>query len=540
MPARVLLIESDLEQQIRLRDALAEGGIEVVGEASGASEALALAIDLAPDVVLVDTETIGGPAAIELARSLRRDTDVPLVFISMAGSAKTERVADLVAVGARAYVVRDRTSDIVAAVNAVHDGTGFLSPEATRPVLDEVSRLYERERVRNDELEELVRQLQDLSVTDWLTGLKNHGFYFERLSEELDRGLRHRRPLSVAIADIDDFKAINDTRGHAAGDHVLQEVSRAMTDAIRSADVLCRIGGEEFGFILPETDSEGALLVAERIRESIAERSITGVGRVTVSIGVASVPEHAVDRDEIMEAADRALYLAKRQGKNRTRVSGEVVNLTAQSQGSQRGVGHIVDLLVRVLRLRGADLAGHAERSAEVAVSLGAHLHLNTHQLEHLRVAALLQDVGKIGVPDAILYKQGPLTPKEWEVIQEHPKKGFELVGGLVHPEAAEAVLSNHERFDGKGYPHGLQGQEIPLLARVLLVADAYSAMTGRRPFREPMQSPDAMKELRRHSGTQFDPGIVNAMSELIAAMQPELETDAAVVAFPESRAAGD
>ena len=540
MTPRVLLFETDDSQRAQLHAALDDAGIEIVADATGPAEALTLVDDLEPDVVLVDVEALGGPTAIDLARTLRRNSDVPLVFIAAPDSPPTERVVELVAVGARAYVVRDRPEDIVAGIRAVHEGSGFLSREATRPVLNEVARLYERERVRNDELEELVRQLQDLSVTDWLTGLKNHGYYFERLTEELDRSLRHRRSMSVVIGDIDDFKVINDTRGHAAGDHVLQEVSRAMADAIRSADILCRIGGEEFGFILPETDSKGALLVAERIRESIAARSITGVGRVTVSLGVASVPEHAVDRDEVMEAADRALYLAKRQGKNRTRVSGEVVNLSSQSSSHQRGVGHIVDLLVRVLRLRGEDLAAHAERSAEIAVSLGAHLQLNTHQLEHLRVAALLQDVGKIGVPDAVLYKQSPLTPEEWDLIREHPKKGFELVGGLIHPEAAEAVLSNHERFDGKGYPHGLVGQEIPLLARVLLVADAYAAMTGQRSYRKAMSGPEAMKELRRNSGTQFDPAIVNAMSELSAALQPELDGDAAVVAFPESRAAGD
>ena len=367
-----------------------------------------------------------------------------------------------------------------------------------------------------------MRQLQDLSVTDWLTGLKNHGYFFERLSNELDRSLRHRRPLSVIIADIDDFKVVNDTRGHAAGDRVLQEVSAVMADTVRSADVVCRIGGEEFAMVLPETDSAGALLVAERIREQIAGLAIPGVGQTTVSLGIACVPEHAVDRDEIMEAADRALYMAKRNGKNRTRLAGDVVSIGTVASGHRTGRNQVVELLVRVLRLREPALASHAERTADAAIALGARVSLNTAQLEHLRVAALLQDVGKIGVPDSILYKSGPLTDEEWQQIKEHPKKGFELVGGLIHPEASEAVLANHERWDGAGYPRGLREEEIPLLARVLLVADAYVAMTVDRPFRRAISGPEALQELRAHAGSQFDPKMVEAMEAVATTIQIE------------------
>ncbi|MBT8214474.1 MAG: diguanylate cyclase [Acidimicrobiia bacterium] len=536
MSARVMIIDGDRTARSLLRDTLTAAGIEVVAEANDCDEARLLIEGSQPDIALVDVAGIRENAS-EVARSLREQSAFTMAIIAMAPAERADRVAELVGAGAVGYVIKEDERQLLAAVEAIHKGEGFLSPEVARPVLDEVSRLYEREKIRNDELEELVRQLQALSVTDWLTGLKNHGYYFDRLSDELDRSLRHRRPMSVVIGDIDDFKQINDTRGHAAGDRVLQEVSAAMADAIRSADIVCRIGGEEFGFLLPETDSAGSVLVAERVREAVAALNITGVGSVTVSLGVASVPEHAVDRDELMEAADRALYLAKREGKNRVRVAGQAVALGGSKSQKSNGRMQIVDLLVRVLRLRDPRLAEASTRTAEVAIALGAQANLSTARLEHLRVAALLQEVGKIGVPDSVLYKRGALTEDEWKQIREHPKKGFELVGGLIHPEAGEAVLANHERWDGAGYPRGLKGEEIPLLARVLLVADAYVAMTMDRPFRTAMTPQDALEELRKNAGTQFDPGVVDLMGDLASAMQLAEQQEAEVIDFPEQAA---
>lgn len=538
MANRVLLVDGDPDHSAAVAAALRGAGLDLVAQAVDGAEAKALVAEQQPDIALIDVATLGKSGA-DLARELRKDS-AGLAIVAMAHEGEPHRVAELVGAGTKGYVIKGNVREVVAAVRAVAAGSAFLSPDVTEPVLEEVVRLYDSERVRNGELEDLVRQLQDLSVTDWLTGLKNHGYFFERLADELDRGLRHRRPLSVLIGDIDDFKQINDTRGHAAGDQVLQEVSATMADAIRSADIVCRIGGEEFAMLLPETDSAGARLVAERVRESVAALSIPGVGTVTVSIGVASVPEHAVDRDELMEAADRALYLAKRDGKNCTRISGDVVILASSpGKGSKRASrNQVVELLVRVLRLRDVMLAEQADRTAEVAVALGAQKSLTTAQLEHLRVAALLQDVGKIGVPDRILHKAGPLTDEEWDMIKKAPKKGFELVGGLVHPEAGEAVLANHERWDGTGYPRGLRAEEIPLLARVLLVADAYVAMTTDRPFREAMSPHEALDELRTHAGSQFDPDVVVSMDDLAAAMQLDETTEGEVIAFPDDRIA--
>ncbi len=513
---RVAIVDPDADRAARATAALTAAGHEVVLRSGTPADAARTLAARDPQVVVVD---------IEVAPEGLPDLpgDPPLVVVAPAELAG--RAAELVAAGVRGFVLRGETAELVAAVDAVADGSSLLSAEVTRPVLDEVARLYDRERVRNQELQELVRQLQALSVTDWLTGLKNHGYFFERLNEELDRALRHRRPLALLLADLDDFKQVNDARGHAAGDRVLQTVGEVMMDALRSADIVCRLGGEEFGILLPETDGPGAFLVAERIRESMANRAITGVGKVTISFGVAAVPEHAIERDELVESADRALYLAKREGKNRTRLAGQIVAL--QSPPVARPLrGEIVELLVRVLRLRDPNLADHALRTAEVGVALGAHLALTAAELEHLRVASLLQDVGKIGVPDSILFKRGPLSEREWQTIREHPRRGFDIVGHFVHPDAAEAVLANHERYDGLGYPRGLVGEEIPFLARVLLVADAYAAMTGERSFKAPLSSEEALDELRAHSGKQFDPQVVEGMAELAVALEIEVGLD--------------
>ncbi len=534
---RVLILDADAQRRADATAHLEQRGLTIVGHAADLDEARAAVRSDRPAVVVVALASVGD-AGPDTVRALRKAAGGSLGIVVTAAATEWERSAEVVAAGVDAFVVEGKADDLVEAVEAVAGGASLLSPEMTRAVLDEIARLYDRERIRNDELQELVRQLQALSVTDWLTGLKNHGYFFERLDEELDRSLRHRRPLSLLLADLDDFKLVNDSRGHAAGDRVLQAVGEVLIDTLRSADIVCRLGGEEFGVLLPETDGPGAFLVADRIREAIAARSVSGVGKVTISFGVAAVPEHAVDRDELLESADRALYLAKREGKNRTRLAGQVVSL--QSPPVARPLrGEIVELLVRVLRLRDPHLADHALRTAEVAVALGAHLAMSAGDLEHLRVASLLQDVGKIGVPDSILLKKGPLSESQWQTIREHPKRGFDIVGNLIHPDAAEAVFANHERFDGAGYPRGLAGEEIPFLARVLLVADAYAAMTGHRPFKAPLSSHEALDELRNHAGRQFDPVAVEAMAELAVALELEPPAQGRVVDVPRRAADG-
>ncbi len=511
---------------------LASARVEVVGEAASGEQALALARSANPTVAVIDVG-LAGIGAAATARRLREEARSRLEVVAVASFENIGRVGDIVAAGAAAYVVKGKPAELIAAVKSVSVGSGLLSAEASRPVLEEVSRLYDRERVRNLELEKMVSRLQAQSVTDSLTGLKNHGFFFDRLAEELERASRYQRPLAVIIADIDNFKMVNDAFGHAAGDAVLRALGDVFRTQLREVDLACRIGGEEFGFVLPETDEEGGMRAAERIRTGVASHPIAEVGNVTVSLGVAVFPEHAMERDELLESADTALYQAKHEGKNCSRLAGES-SMTVQLTRARPTTGPVVGALLAALRMRVPYLAEHSVRVAELAPVLGEGLGLSVARLGRLRLAALLHDVGMLGVPDAILIKPGPLDAAEWDVVRDHPQNGYDLVADAVHVEVAGAVLCHHERMDGTGYPRGLGGGEIPLLARILLVADAFDAMTMPRSYQRPLSVPDALAELRRNAGTQFDGQVVEVLAEHL-----DRGRSSNVVDFPQRGVAG-
>jgi diguanylate cyclase (GGDEF)-like protein len=511
---------------------LASARVELVGEAASGEQALALARTAHPTVAIIDAGLPGmGPA--ETARRLREEADRRLEVVAVASFESIARIGDMVAAGAAAYVVKGKPAELIAAVKSVSVGSGLLSAEASRPVLEEVSKLYDRERVRNIELERMVSRLQALSVTDSLTGLKNHGFFFDRLAEELERASRYQRPLAVIIADIDNFKQVNDAFGHAAGDAVLKSLGDVFRTQLREVDLACRIGGEEFGFVLPETDEQGGMRAAERIRSAVESFVIEDVGTVTVSLGVAVFPEHATERDELLESADTALYQAKHEGKNCSRLAGDS-SMTVQLTRARPTTGPVVGALLAALRMRVPYLAEHSVRTAELAPVIGAGMGLSVARLGRLRLAALLHDVGMLGVPDSILVKPGPLDSTEWDIVRGHPQNGHDLVSDAVHAEVSEAVLSHHERMDGTGYPRGLAGTEIPLLARILLVADAFDAITMPRAYQRPLEPLEAITELRRNAGTQFDPEVVEVLAQHIGG-----ERTSNVFEFPQRNVAG-
>ncbi|MGH9166333.1 MAG: diguanylate cyclase [Acidimicrobiia bacterium] len=539
MELRVLLVDDEAAARSALASVLVAAGIEVVGEASTGREAVELAAVSQPTVAVVDV-SLPDMEGAEAARLLREGAHRVEVIASAAYS-EIERVAEMVGVGASSYVVKNRPEEVLGAVRAVQIGSGLLSAEASRPVLDEVARLYERERTRNEELEHVVVQLQALSVTDWLTGLKNHGYFFDRLSEELARARRFERPLAVVLADLDDFKAVNDAHGHAAGDAVLRMVGEVLRTHLRAVDIACRVGGEEFGLLMPDTSAEGAVRVAERVREAVHRRRVPGVGTITVSLGVAVFPDHALDRDDLMKSADNALYLAKRQGKNCTvLLDRHLVEVEPLERLPHEAAGPVVRALLAALRMRAPHLAARSERLAELARSFGTKLGLSALELEQLRLAAALHDVGMLGVPDTILHKPGPLTEDEWRLMQTHPEDGYSLIVDAVHPDVAQAVVSHHERADGSGYPRGLQADEIPLLGRALIVIDAYQAMTTERPYERTFTPEAALTELRRHVGTQFDEPMVEAMvATAMEAGWVEADPQARVIEFPTQNSAG-
>jgi diguanylate cyclase (GGDEF)-like protein/putative nucleotidyltransferase with HDIG domain len=349
----------------------------------------------------------------------------------------------------------------------------------------------------------LHEQSREQARHDSLTGLLGHRVFHEVLEAQIAAG----EPFSALLFDIDDFKQINDLHGHQTGDHALRLVSDALRQATRGSDSVFRIGGEEFCALLPGLAEEDALEVAEAVRRRVAAIVSALPNPVTVSVGVASFPVHGSERDELLAGADAALYAAKRSGKNRTCIAG--VETSHVLGASNREIG------LELLHRKDADTVSHSVHVAILCVEIARALAVGDERLDDLRVAARLHDVGKIAVPDAILNKPGPLDEDEFRIIKTHTVVGSELLAswGLAGPAAI--VLQHHERVDGSGYPAGLRGDEILVESRIVHVADAYIAMIRDRPYRKAMQRDDAFAELVRHSGTQFDAAVVEALVAL-------------------------
>jgi diguanylate cyclase (GGDEF)-like protein len=519
MPAKVLVVDDN----DGIRHALVEllsthPDLEVVGDAPDGESAIRLAQELSPDVVLMDVK-MPGMDGIEATRRIRQiDPNVQIVAHTAYEDATL--VSDMVKAGAKSYLLKGAEAEsITNALTSVLDGRSVLDEATTRPVLDEIEVLYQKEQERTRELEALVRQLQELTVTDYLTGLYSHRFFHDRLEEELARAQRYRRPLSLMILDLDDFKLVNERFGYSVGDQVLKELASRLRSECRSIDIACRIGGEEVAIILPETYSTAAGHLAERLRQRVSSESFEAAGNLTCSIGVAGYPTDAATRDDLLTRANMALARAKSLGKDTV-----VVYKPAWTEEIQDGSERIrrefllrsVFALAAAVDARDRYTAQHSQRLAEYSQLIASEIGFSRAELESLRLSALLHDVGKIGIRDAVLLKPGRLTDDEFAEMKLHPDIGHKILQGAVDGQILSVVRHHHERFDGTGYPDGLARDEIPLGARCLLVADAFDAMTSHRVYRKALPMERVVDELRRHSGTQFDPEIVKVFLGLL------------------------
>ena len=353
-----------------------------------------------------------------------------------------------------------------------------------------------------------------LALTDPLTGLGNHRSFHERLQRELTAAEQEHGMLSVCLVDIDDFKQVNDRFGHPAGDVVLGQVA----SRLRQGGESFRLGGDEFAVLLPGLDDRSAVAVANSIVERIGALVLDEIGSVTVSAGVATYPVQGVARDELIRLADSALYWAKEDGKNQARtyepVKLDVVALEALSEEPDRSARYrAAASLAKAVDARDAYTGSHSERVGELAARIARRLGIDEPQVELTRLAARLHDLGKLAIPEEILRKPAELNETERLVLERHPQIGHRMLESLGVDPIADWVLHHHERWDGSGYPNGLTGDEIPLGARIIFVADAFDAMTSQRVYRKPLSETEALAELRRCSGTQFDPEIVRAFS---------------------------
>ena len=380
-----------------------------------------------------------------------------------------------------------------------------------------------------------------LALTDPLTGLGNHRHFHERLQRELQQAEENATPLTLCFIDLDDFKGINDRFGHPSGDRVLSQVA----GRLRQGGEAFRLGGDEFALLLVGQDENVALAAANSIVARIGAVALGHIGNVTVSAGLATFPVQGHGRDELIRLADSALYWAKEHGKNRVRLYRpdvvELAELNRLAAGPDRAARYrAAASLAQAVDARDTYTGSHSERVADRAARLATRLGLDVGQVELTRLAGSLHDLGKLAIPEEILRKAGELTDSERLVLQRHPEIGHRMLDSLGVDPVAEIVLHHHERWDGAGYPSGLRGENTPLGARIIFVVDAYDAMTSDRVYRPRLSHEEALAELRRCSGTQFDPLIVDAFIEELDSRDQALHGDLESLGDVEEKIGGE
>ncbi len=339
-------------------------------------------------------------------------------------------------------------------------------------------------------------KIKYLSFHDPLTGLYNRA-YFE---EELERyNFPRYYPLSLVSIDVNGLKVVNDTFGHNQGDKLLQHLASLLTLVSRKGDILSRIGGDEFAILLPSTTSKQVHKICQRIRKVCEEDKTKPVYlRPSISLGQATQEGEYQDIDTLLKEADNKMYQDKL--------------FSAKSREK-----YLLDSFCMILAERDPHAEDHAQRLQELALSLGKKIGLTEYQLNNLKLLALLHDIGKIGIPDSILFKTYTLTPSEWKKMKEHPKIGYRMAKNIPDfAPIAREILYHHEHWDGNGYPEGLKKEEIPVLSRIIAIVDAYDVMQSRRPYKGKISKAKALREIKRYAGTQFDPQLVEIFLKMV------------------------
>lgn len=340
------------------------------------------------------------------------------------------------------------------------------------------------------------REIRYLSFHDKLTGLYNRAFFEAEAGRLMCEPVR---PFSLILGDVNGLKLVNDAFGHQHGDRLLQNIARVFNEACRPADIVARWGGDEFAILLPHTPYEAAAAVCDRITAA-CKGTMLGPVPLSVSLGVATATELGGELSRLLRNAEDEMYRRK----------------LLESRSTQSA---IIASLGKALWENSHETVEHGERLRQMAGEFGAALNIGPAQRDELSLLAALHDIGKVAIPSSVLEKPGPLTSEEWAIIKRHPEIGYRIAQAAPNLAGmADAILAHHERWDGTGYPRGLRGQEIPLVARILAIVDAFDVMTHERPYK-PANGPErACAELERCAGTQFDPELVRVFLRTFAA----------------------
>ena len=489
---------------------------------------LALAAPVALGILLLVEPTILGPWIDEGSRSI-----VATIVAAISGVSLTVLVV--------AGYLRFRMSDLVKGAERLASG------DYTSTVSTAGGGLEGRLATALNSIAGSMAETYDRATVDRLTGVANRQSLLAALFSEVERAARYERALSVAFVDIDHFKAVNDTYGHGFGDIVLRGVAQTIANNLRASDLIGRYGGEEFMLILTETNVEEGAVLAEKLRTLVQRQRYVHEGAevaVTISIGIVGGVGTNLRMESLVRDADAAMYTAKALGRNQTYIFAEpdddarVPRAPISAAGRARAIEigqqardaatvALTSVLAPLPHYRGQPSA----LIASIVTTIARQLQLPEGEIDRLRVAALLHDVGKVAVPEEILEKPSALTSAEWRTVVQHPRIGQVILEqAAALKEAVPIILHHHERYAGHGYPFGLRGNEIPLGARIVAIADAYDAMVHDRPYKRAITHEQAIAELRRHAGTQFDPELVELFCDLYANHAPE--PDATITAL--------
>jgi diguanylate cyclase (GGDEF)-like protein len=397
----------------------------------------------------------------------------------------------------------------------------------------------------------------DQAITDGLTGLKTHRYFMEALDGEWRLSTRTGRPFSVIMMDLDGFKRVNDHGGHLEGDKVLAAVATLLDARSRQSNVVARYGGDEFALLMPETNTEQAEILAERLRAALEADHFLRAHGVTASFGIATFPDHGPTQGEIVSLADSGMYLAKNCNGNCVKVA----SLSIAAGNAERdqelleaylGVAvkrmfstgneafshyrhkfkqmkpllDTITALAFAVEAKDPFTRGHSEEVSRWAAKIALQVGLSEAEIEDIKLAGIIHDVGKIHVPDPLLVKPTLLTAQEYEIVKSHAAWGAKIVEPLKVTAIERIVRHHHEAFDGQGYPDNLKGDQIPLGARIMTVADAFQAMVSARPYRKARPVEEALAELQRCRGTQFDPFVVDAFLRSIQSLGGQQRSD--------------
>ncbi|HET6454286.1 MAG TPA: diguanylate cyclase [Armatimonadota bacterium] len=420
-----------------------------------------------------------------------------------------------------------KISALVERLNAAaHGDLSTLADDSRKDEIGDVARAFNHLILSLQRKDKMIRETN----TDYLTGLNNHRYFQQRLRVELAKADENSTHVGLLMIDIDLFKLVNDSLGHTVGDEILRQVAGLLMQNVADNQTVSRYGGEEFAVILPDTGAEEAEETAKRLHQIITEASFevqpervnqSKAGHhstiaLTVSMGVAAYPLHSKKQDGLIMAADIALHQAKHTGRDRVCAYNTIKEAHIDPYEVYTFIHDpsksAIEALAAAVDARDHYTRNHSEQVSKYALMIGRGLGLKEGEIELLRKAGLLHDVGKIGIPDYVLNKPSSLTKEEAGIIRTHPAMGESIIRKSRNLDAVlPAILHHHERYDGKGYPARLAGKDIPLLARIIGVADAFDALQANRPYRKSLTAQEAVNELRKNSGMQFDPEIVEA-----------------------------